>query len=1388
MYQKNSVWMSFVSTPFACAVIVLASASRCVYAAEKLSDAAIAQISALQDEKAHRTVAQKKMDSQLVYAAKTKRGEVIAAAAPALKADVGIDRDGRVVVDIDAVDVSPQLLDAIDASGGLAINSFPDLHAIRALMPVGTIEALADRLDVRFIRPAVEGSTNPGSTGAAGTAGWSPMPGTDVLGRTRPRRVRTPAAGNTQPGVAPRAGSVTSQGDITHLAKDAREAFGIDGTGVKIGVMSDGVDGLSAAQASGDLGAVTVLTGQASTGDEGTAMLQIVHDLAPGAQLFYATANNGTASFAQNIRALRDAGCNIIIDDFTYFDESPFQDSAISLAVNDVSSTGVLYFSSARNSGNLTLNTSGTWEGDFKDGGAAPGNLGLGGRLHDFGGGTTFNIVTTVNSGRADLFWSDPLGASSNDYDLYITDSVGNVLRSSTNFQNGHFDPYESVSTLNANERIVIVKFSGADRFLHLDTGRDAITIGTNGNVRGHNASGAVNAFSVSATDVANSFPNAFSGGATNPVEKFSSDGPRRIFFNPDGSAITPADFSSTGGLVLQKPDITAADGVVTISSVFGLNPFFGTSAAAPHAGAIAALIKSYNPTLTNAQIRTAMMSTALDIHAPGFDVNSGAGIVMALPAVQAAPAPTGPVFEVTSVVLNGTDGNGNGIIDANECNELSVTLKNIGTAATGISATLSSSIASVTITQSVSPYPDLAAGAASVNVLPFHISTSTDFGAGTPVDLLLTVAVAGGPTFKLSVTPPSTPPFSVTGTLAAGDTQQTGRLTRTGSPSTCAAPKTCPGPTTTVGARFFDSYSFTNFGSVSACITVSLLDSTKSANAFCVAYSGSFDPVNLCTNYLADMSVTDELTTMSFSVAAGATFVVVVHEITPGAGVPGYTLTVAGLPPATSNNGGQCSATDLAVTAQAGLSGTDCTATFTATMQNNGPIAATNVLLSDILPPGATFVSAITPNGWIAVTPPVGSTGTVTFSIATLANGGTANFTVVAKLNTNTQNNGTFTHTVGVTAQQADISPANNSATASVVVMLPGTPSLSASPAAGSVGSPIPLSIVAAAGNPTVPQTLAIQLSGVPATATLSAGTNNGGGVFTLTPGQLTGLSIAVSDVGPFALTVTATGTATAVCGAAATNTVTLGVDVGPVFLSAPSAAPAIGSALFSTVEVSGLTVQFTAIPNPADTVVTWDFGDGSPTVQGNSVQHLYATAGGFTVIATGQNARADLNTSATISLTVADAKLLSATTSLTKTKAAIKLSTTKNSITLSTSFPLTKPAKLMGGEIVTFAINGLNETFVVSSKGKAASADGSCQFKITPASKTKGGMGLLSVKLSGNIQAKLFSGVALNASGFPTKIVVQTNYLNTPFSVVLPAVFKKNKTGATASVTQPK
>ncbi len=575
----------------------------------------LAQIGALIAEKETRTPAQVKMDSALIYLAKQSRGEKIEGA-PQLQLDVKPDARGMVEVDITAT-VSPDLLAAIQSGGGSVVNQVASERAIRARLPVAAMEPLAERNDVQIMRPADKMITN--------------------------------------------LGTVVTEGDRTHRADAARATFGVTGAGIKIGVMSNGVDSLAASIANGNINSnVSVLPGQAGSGDEGTAMLEIVQDLAPGAQLYFATANPTTAQFAQNIRDLAAAGCTVIVDDVGYYSESPFQDATVARAVVDVSAAGVMYFSSAGNSGNKDVGTSGNWEGDFVSGGTAT----LGSKtaqVLDYGGGVTSN---TVNSGgsfyRVDLFWADPLGASTNDYDFFVIDSTGAVLRSATTIQNGTQDPYETTSTLNVGERIVVVKTAtAANRFIHLDTGRGRLTITTPGKIRGHNGCSAVNAFGVAAVSVASALsPAVFVGGATNPLESFSTDGPRRMFFNPDGTAITPGDFSSTGGQVFQKPDIAAADGVTT--SVSGFAPFFGTSAAAPHAAAIAALIRSSNPALTPAQVRVAMTSTSLDIQGAGVDRDSGSGIVMAYPALQAVSTPgitsfsPGSGLPNTSVVITG--------------------------------------------------------------------------------------------------------------------------------------------------------------------------------------------------------------------------------------------------------------------------------------------------------------------------------------------------------------------------------------------------------------------------------------------------------------------------------------------------------------------------------------------------------------------------------------------------------------------------------------------------------------------------------------------------------------------------------------------------------------
>jgi hypothetical protein len=115
-------------------------------------------------------------------------------------------------------------------------------------------------------------------------------------------------------------GQVTSQGDKVLRADVARSVYGVDGTGVLVGVLSDTYNCLGGAGTDiffGDLPpTVTVLQDSfSSCTDEGRAMLQIVHDVAPGAPLAFATANGGQANLANNIRALRDAGAGVIVDD-----------------------------------------------------------------------------------------------------------------------------------------------------------------------------------------------------------------------------------------------------------------------------------------------------------------------------------------------------------------------------------------------------------------------------------------------------------------------------------------------------------------------------------------------------------------------------------------------------------------------------------------------------------------------------------------------------------------------------------------------------------------------------------------------------------------------------------------------------------------------------------------------------------------------------------------------------------------------------------------------------------------------------------------------------------------------------------------------------------------
>jgi len=119
---------------------------------------------------------------------------------------------------------------------------------------------------------------------------------------------------------------------------------------------------------------------------------------------------------------------------------------------------------------------------------------------------------------------------------------------------------------------------------------------------------------------------------------------------------------------------------------------------------------------------------------------------------------------------------------------------------------------------------------------------------------------------------------------------------------------------------------------------------------------------------------------------------------------------------------------------------------TYTITVTNNGPATATNVSMSDMLPGGATFVSAtLAPSG-----PCLFANATVTCTIGVMTSGATATATVIVTPTAS----GTLSNTATVTSNVPDHVPGNESATTSTLVNAPPLSSISigASPMAQSV------------------------------------------------------------------------------------------------------------------------------------------------------------------------------------------------------------------------------------------------------------------------------------------------------------------------------------------------
>jgi hypothetical protein len=159
-------------------------------------------------------------------------------------------------------------------------------------------------------------------------------------------------------------GDVVSQGDVSLGSNTVRATTGLDGSGITVGVMSDsyqcnpapfvpGAPTTTAAQdeASQDVPpGVEVLDNGACPGsDEGRGMVQLVHDVAPGAAQKFHSAFNSLVDFADGILELQEAGSDVIVDDVIYFAENMFSDGIVAQAADLAVARGAAYFSSAGN-------------------------------------------------------------------------------------------------------------------------------------------------------------------------------------------------------------------------------------------------------------------------------------------------------------------------------------------------------------------------------------------------------------------------------------------------------------------------------------------------------------------------------------------------------------------------------------------------------------------------------------------------------------------------------------------------------------------------------------------------------------------------------------------------------------------------------------------------------------------------------------------------------------------------------------------------------------------------------------------------------------------------------------------------------------------------------
>jgi hypothetical protein len=483
----------------------------------------------------------------------------------------------------------------------------------------------------------------------------------------------------------PDAGTFLSEGVELHRA-DIAHLAGVDGTGVTVGVISDDVRNLAIAQASGDVpaGVNVIATGGCAVTnpgdcDEGTAMLEIVHDMAPGAALAFHETGAGTVGHIVAQNALVAAAVDVIAEDIAFDAEPVFQKGAVATNGDMIAGGGISVHSSAGNLGDSHAARVAAVPVAPTDlvGFAGCVAFGLGSNVVDIdpGVGTSFDVsIPPMTTASFSLQWSEPraifptAGAGGfTDLDLHVMDAAGTAcVTSSTMAQgNGAGDTIEQVGVTNPNAVAVGAKIVvshagslGAVAPPIIDVRwRDATAIDPTTRASSLNPDSNYTGDATSSA-AANAGPQNLGAGVGStdptvaPLELFSAGGPVQLLLTTvcPGHPATAAYPCPGGGVAgppgssLGAPDWTAADGTsVSGAGGFGRGTcpavnqgdcvFFGTSAAAPHAAGCDALVRQAFPgPITVPMVNTILSQSAVDRGPAGFDNEWGAGVLQCFP------------------------------------------------------------------------------------------------------------------------------------------------------------------------------------------------------------------------------------------------------------------------------------------------------------------------------------------------------------------------------------------------------------------------------------------------------------------------------------------------------------------------------------------------------------------------------------------------------------------------------------------------------------------------------------------------------------------------------------------------------------------------------------